>query len=379
MTHTATAAAKTAARAEQATGDPMSNYSIWILEESNISVSGGQSLDGITQGDGSHLTGETITLNNNNWLQVDIRDAGSDSDFDDNDGNQRLDGAQTIDGTTYSDGTRIEAEYRITVQDGDGNSYEVIAVNVNNSSPAYATNEGLAFVGPPQAWPPVGEPLTVISASEGPGSMGQPDIPATDLVVPCFTPGTLVETPLGPVAVETLAPGDLVQTLDNGPQPVRWVGQVTLTGGQLAADPSLRPIRIRAHAFGPDRPARDMRLSPQHRLLLNDSRVPLLFGEAEVLVAARDLIDDHRILRDPAPGGVTYIHFLFDRHEIVCADGLAAESFRPGPQTLPALPDASRQELVRLFPELADTGSPALSAARPLLKKWEAALLSTGG
>jgi len=357
----------------------MSDYSIWILEESNISVSGGQSLDGITQGDGSHLLGETITLNNSNWLQVDIRDAGADSDFDDNDGNQRLDGAQTIDGTTYSDGTRIEAEYRLIVEDGDGNTYEVIAVNVNNSSPAYATNEGLAFVGPPQAWPPVGEPLTVVTATEGPGGSGQAALPATDLVVPCFTPGTLVDTPLGPVAVETLAPGDPVETLDNGVQRVRWVGRVTLTGAELAATPSLRPIRIRAHAFGPGRPARDMRMSPQHRLLLSDARVPLLFGEAEVLVAVRDLIDDHRVLRDPAPGGVTYIHFLFDRHEIVRADGLAAESFRPGPQTLPALPDACRQELFQLFPELAHTGQPALDAARPLLKQWEARLLSTGG
>lgn len=357
----------------------MSDYSIWILEESNITVSGGESLDGITQGDGSHLVGETITLDSNDWLQVDIRDGGSDSDFDDNDGNQRLDGAQTIDGTTYSDGTRIEAEYRLVVEDADGNTYEVIAVNVNNSSPSYGTNEGLAFVGPPQAWPPVGEPLTVVSASEGPGSSGQPDLPVTDLVVPCFTPGTLVETPAGLVAVETLAPGDLVETLDSGPQPVRWVGHVTLTGAELAADPSLRPIRIRAGALGHGRPSRDMRLSPQHRLLVDGARLPLLFGEAEMLVAARDLLDDHRITRDPAPDGVTYIHFLFDRHEIVRADGLAAESFRPGPQTLPALPDASRQELLRLFPGLAHDGTPGLSAARPLLKHWEAQLLGPHG
>ncbi|MFO7919661.1 MAG: Hint domain-containing protein [Nioella sp.] len=355
----------------------MANYSIWMLEEANISVGGGKTLDGITQGDGSHLLGETITLNSNDWLQVDISD--NDGNFDDNDGNQRLDGDQTIDGATYSDGTKIEAEYRITVQDGDGNTYEVIAVNVNNSSPAYATNEGLAFVGPPQGWPPVGEALTVIDAGEGPGSMGQPDLPATDLVVPCFTPGTLVDTPSGPVPVETLAPGDLVETLDSGARPVRWVGQVTLTRADLAADPSLRPVLIRAGAFGLGRPARDMRLSPQHRLLLSGSRVPLLFGEAEVLVAARDLVDDHRILRDHAATGVTYIHFVFDLHEIVRADGLAAESYRPGPQTLPALPDSSRAELLRLFPELADPAPGGLCAARPLLKHWEAQLLTTAG
>ncbi|PIV76124.1 MAG: hypothetical protein COW55_02585 [Rhodobacteraceae bacterium CG17_big_fil_post_rev_8_21_14_2_50_65_11] len=352
----------------------MAKFSIWMLGESNISVSGGKTLDGITQGDGSHLVGETVTLNTRDWVQVDIRDG--DTDFDDNDGNQRLDGSQTIDGASYSDGTKIEAEYRITVQDGDGNTYEVIAVNVNNSSPAYATNEGLAFVGPPQGWPPVGEPLTVIEASEGPGSMGQPNLPATDLVVPCFTPGTRVDTPQGPVPVETLAPGDLVETLDAGARPVRWVGQVTLGPAELAADPSLRPVLIRADAFGPGRPLRDMRVSPQHRLLLSDARVTLLFGEAEVLVAARDLIDDHRILRDHRAESVTYIHFVFDRHEIVRADGLAAESYRPGPQTLPALSEASRAELLRLFPELSSPVPGGLFAARPMLRQWEAQLLT---
>ena len=105
----------------------MANYSIWILEESNLSVSGGVTLDGITQGDGSHLVGETITLNSADWLEVDISDVGSDTRFDDNDGNQRLDGAQTIDGVTYSSGTVIEAEYRIIVQDSVGNSYEILA------------------------------------------------------------------------------------------------------------------------------------------------------------------------------------------------------------------------------------------------------------
>ena len=130
----------------------MADYSVWILEESNISVTGGLSLDGITQGDGSHLDGEFITLNSNAWLETLIRDGGSDTNFDDNDGNQRLDGAQTIDGTTYSDGTRVEAEYFIEVRDPDGNTYEMVSFNVNNSSPSYATVEGLAFVGPPQGW-----------------------------------------------------------------------------------------------------------------------------------------------------------------------------------------------------------------------------------
>ncbi|MGI3186312.1 Hint domain-containing protein [Nioella aestuarii] len=354
----------------------MADYSIWMLEESNITVSGGLSLDGITQGDGSHLLGETITLNNNSWIEVDIRDNGSDSRFDDNDNNQRLDGAQSIDGATYSDGTRIEGEYRIVVMDSDGNTYDIVAVNIVNSSPAYATIEGLAFVGPPQGWPPVGEPLTVVQTAEGPGSSGQPVIDVSDLVVPCFTPGTRIDTPDGPVAVEALEVGDMVLTMDRGEQPIRWIGSVNLTPNQLALSPSLRPILLRAKAFGPNQPDRDMLLSPQHRVLLSGAQVTLLFGEPEMLIAARDLVNDSTITSAPPQDGVTYIHFMFDQHEIVRADGIWAESFRPGPMTMPALCEDSRQELLQLFPCLALDGSGPLQPVRPLLKQWEACMLS---
>ena len=253
----------------------MATYSVWILEESNISVSGGKTLDGITQGDGSHLLGETITLNNNNWLETTIRD--DDTNFDDND-NQQLQGDQTIDGTTYADGTRVEGEYRITLEDADGNQYEAVAYNVDNSSPAYGTSEGLAFVGPPEGWPPQGVELTVVATSEGPGSLGQDPIGAGDLVAPCFTPGCLIATPDGLRPVEDLQTGDMVITLDAGAQPIRWTGRVTLGSGQLRANPSLCPVRVRAGAFGAGRPNRDMLLSPQHRLLLSGWRAELMFA-----------------------------------------------------------------------------------------------------
>lgn len=85
----------------------MPTYDLWILGESSISVSGGKTLDGITQGDGSHLIGETITLNAPNWEKVQIDD--DDAVFADNDGSQRLAGAQTIDGVNYAGNTKVEA------------------------------------------------------------------------------------------------------------------------------------------------------------------------------------------------------------------------------------------------------------------------------
>ena len=122
-------------------------YTIYTLESSNITVSGGEQLSGITQGDGSHLMGETITLNSNDWIAVDIDDS-NDSNFDDSDTSQSLENAISYDGTAYASGLRVESEYEMILQDPDGNTYTVLAFNINEPGvTSYATVEGLAFVG----------------------------------------------------------------------------------------------------------------------------------------------------------------------------------------------------------------------------------------
>ncbi|WP_294223137.1 Hint domain-containing protein [uncultured Shimia sp.] len=344
----------------------MANYSFWALGESHVSVSGGVSLDGITQGDGSHLVGQTITLNSNAWEQISVRDRGSDTNFDDNDGNQRLAGSQTFDGTTYSNKTRIEAEYEFVLLDpSTGLTYRVLSVNFNNSSPAYGTVEGLAFV---DEFPPVGVSLTVISAQEGPtggSAVDQSNIAAP----PCFTPGTLIRVRGGQALVEDIQVGDLVKTLDHGFQPVRWVGCVTLTANQLAISPSFHPIRIQKGTFGAGRPRRDLTVSPQHRVMLEGWRAELICGEPQVLAAAVHLVNDRSVRVVRPKGAVTYVHLQFDQHEIVDSDGLLTESLYAGPQALQGLPHQSRAELEALFPEL--TRGEVGTMARPLAQKQE--------
>lgn len=145
----------------------MARYSIFILGESQLSVSVPQGLDGLNQGTGVHLIGETITIDSRSATEVFIRDNGSDNRFADNDGNQRLDGDQTIDGVLFNDGTRVEAEYGIMLTDGT-NTWQAVAFNVNNSNPSYATVEGIAFIGGPGEFPPAGVQLTVVDTQEGP-------------------------------------------------------------------------------------------------------------------------------------------------------------------------------------------------------------------
>lgn len=190
-------------------------------------------------------------------------------------------------------------------------------------------------------------------------------------VIPCFTTGTLIETPTGPVPVESLRPGDLVLTLDDGPQPVRWVGQRRLGLAELVADPSLQPVEIAEGALGAGVPARTIRVSPQHRVLFGGATCELHFGCEEVLVPAIQLVGRRDVAQRLRP--VTYVHLMFDRHQIVQTHGLWSESYQPGPRTLDGMPDPQRDELLRLFPELAVAGS--YPAARMTLKSYETRVL----
>lgn len=169
--------------------------------------------------------------------------------------------------------------------------------------------------------------------------------------VPCFTAGTLIETQDGPRRVEDLAVGDMVWTRDNGFQPIRWCGSRRLDRAELQANPRLSPIRIRAGALGSNCPATDLTVSPQHRVLVRSRIAQRMFGAAELLVAAKQLteIDGIDEVRDAEQ--VTYVHLLFDHHEVLSSNGAETESLYPGPQAMAALGEAA-QEIYTLFPDL---------------------------
>lgn len=201
-------------------------------------------------------------------------------------------------------------------------------------------------------------------------STGQTDVGFVTVdSVPCFVAGTLIRTPEGEVPVETLQPGDLVLTQDDGAQPLRWIGR-----RRVMAAGDFAPIRIAAETFGVHR---ELLLSPLHRVLIRDSLAELLFGEREVLVAARDLVNDRSVRRIEG-GEVEYVHILFDRHQVVFSEGLPTESFLPGPQTARSFEAEIVEEICALFPEIdPETGAGYSAAARRTLKRYEARLLMT--
>lgn len=333
----------------------LADVTIYALEASNISISGGGQLSGISQGDGSHLNGRQITLDTNDWMGIVIDDA--DLNFDDNDGNQRLSGEQGFGGETYADNTRIEAEYRIFVTDPNGVQYTLLALNFNEpgGGKSYSTVEGLVFLDTGNGFPPIGVPLFVNGTEEGNSQ------PYAELAAPpCFTPGSRICTPNGLLDVAELQEGDQVLTMDHGLRSIRWVGHARLPACVLQQRAKFRPVVICKDAFGPGLPFRDMRVSPQHRILLTGWQAELLFGEVEVLVPAIKLCNGKTIYQDHAKEDVTYIHILFDDHEIVWVDGIASESYFMSVDSQSPMAD----ELDALFPELR-TASTAMSMARP--------------
>lgn len=190
-------------------------------------------------------------------------------------------------------------------------------------------------------------------------------------IIPCFTPGTMILTDRGDVAVEALVAGDLVMTRDHGLQPLRWVGRRELSYLDLLANPDLQPVRIGQGALGADR---TMLVSAQHRVLIEGAGAEMLFGEAEVLVAAKHLVGLADVTRALPSEGVTYLHLLFDRHEIVHSDGIWTESFQPAERMLSAMDAEVRAEVLALFPEL-ESSNDAFVAARLSLKAHEAKAL----
>jgi hypothetical protein len=179
----------------------------------------------------------------------------------------------------------------------------------------------------------------------------------------CFAAGTLIRTPHGERRIETLRAGDAVLTLDNGPQPIRWIGTKT-----VRASGALAPIRFRSGAIGNNR---DLLVSPQHRMLCSGYRAQLHFGESEVLAPAKSLVNDFNVTVEYG-GMVTYVHMLFDRHQIVVANGAPSESFFPGGTGLDSIEDAARSEVFELFPELRSNISSYGPASRICVKPHEA-------
>lgn len=278
-------------------------------------------------------------------------------DVEDGDDNNRIQtsGNDQVDGSEI---TSVWVSDTITVEYPDGTTDTITGIT-------YYTADGRAVFTPDDG--SVLEDATFLSSTWVTNSTQHP---VGALGPPCFVAGTLIRTVRGERPVERLAVGDLVWTKDNGLQPIRWCGRRRTPGdGQHA------PILFEAGAFGNLRP---LLVSPQHRMLVSGWQAQLWFGEDEILVAAKHLVNGTTIRVSPMPQ-VTYHHILFEGHEIVESEGVLSESFHPGEHILET-DVAMRTEILELFPDLADlSASPLSRTARRVLRGSEAAVLDRSG
>ncbi|MEM1302506.1 MAG: Hint domain-containing protein, partial [Pseudomonadota bacterium] len=186
---------------------------------------------------------------------------------------------------------------------------------------------------------------------------------------PCFTAGTLIDTPRGQIPVEALQPGDPVTTRDHGVQFIRWAGR----SRRLRHGPDA-PVRIAANALGT--PHGGLLVSQQHRVFWQSDLASLHFGQSDVLIKAKDLLGIDGVTLENTHMSVTYVHLLFDRHEVITSHGVESESYHPGQQSLNSFDSATRDEVLRLFPSCDPaTGTGYGPTARTALKSFEALVL----
>ncbi len=198
--------------------------------------------------------------------------------------------------------------------------------------------------------------------------------------IACFAAGTLIRAARGLVPVEALRPGDRLATLADPAVPwrsVRWIGWRRLRMGALPDPEAAWPVLVRAGAFGPGCPARDLRVSPEHALLWD-----------RVLIPARLLVNGSTILRDRACDRIAYHHVELDGHDVLLAEGLPAESWldtgnrgmfaNPPPGVAHLGIRAAQSDAAGCFPLV--TGGPHLAAARAALgARYEAPHLVVAG
>ena len=169
--------------------------------------------------------------------------------------------------------------------------------------------------------------------------------------VTCFTPGTCIATIAGLKPVETLEVGDRVLTRDRGFQPVRWLGQRHVVCPELPTKRNSLPVLIRAGALGPGKPERDIIVSPRHRLLTTEKALLATMGETEALIEASALVGRPGVM-GVVPHSLTYIHVLFDQHEVILSDNLWSESFHLGRPAVAALLKEQNKAIQEIFPEI---------------------------
>ncbi|HHL20857.1 MAG TPA: Hint domain-containing protein [Aliiroseovarius sp.] len=239
----------------------------------------------------------------------------------------RLAVAQTETGLMVAEGSELGQagaplylDHLATLMATNGEVVEVLAMVETDPGGMIAAQYVLPFT---PLSPGTGYALVTIDRDAAPARLAQ-------MACVSFARGTHITMGDGrQVKVEDLRPGDRILTRDSGKQELRWIGQQT-----LRATGAFAPITLAAGALNN---SGELTLSPNHRLFVYQRTDQIGAGQSEVLVRARDLVNGTTVIQSEG-GFVDYFQLLFDKHEIIYAEGIASESLFIDPTIRPALP-----------------------------------------
>ncbi len=172
----------------------------------------------------------------------------------------------------------------------------------------------------------------------------------------CYVTGTTITTNEGAIAIEKLNVGDLVLTRDHGFQAIKWIGV-----SEIIDTRTLCPVRIKKGSLAEGVPAKDLLVSPQHRMVVNSRIIRRMTGQTEAFVSANKMLALKGVSLATDIMFTRYYHVMCERHEVVFANGAPSETLLLGPDLDQSLGKDAFEELCFLFPN----STQRLMASRP--------------
>jgi hypothetical protein len=180
-----------------------------------------------------------------------------------------------------------------------------------------------------------------------------PALPLFENAFAAFARGTMIETDMGPMAIEDLLPGDRVITRDGSLEPVLWKGCTQMAPGRADRNGRTHELtRIMADSFGIQKPLSYVLVGPAARILKTPGRLRALAGGKPILTPLSEFVDGNMVIETAPPTPVQLYHISLPRHAIIKIAGLEFETYHPGISSIRAMSDAMREVYLGLFPHI---------------------------
>lgn len=180
-----------------------------------------------------------------------------------------------------------------------------------------------------------------------------PAIPIFEQAFSAFSHGAMISTIDGPVSVEDLEPGQMIETANGTFEPLRWIGAMTLIpGAPTNGDVPQKLYRITADALGLARPATDVTFGPAARILNRDPAIRAALGAEAALAPISSFEDGMGVIALNPVAPVRVYHLALDTHQVIRAGGVDVESYHPGPDAHYSMSTELRSVFLSMFPHL---------------------------